>query len=247
MQKDENISSFNSRTKQNLDFSLTFVGFKNYLVINFLKYTMSRYNVRKFVFLTSVYNIDSELPNNNTPNYKILKEAIDYIRKNTDKNSPEPELKILHMTDIWDFFSHIKLFSSIRGESAVFNISAGPSVYSSAAIVWAIKNNYRIAYSIENHHHLDQDPDVVFKEIDLMPYINFLFNTDNVDRLVIEAVHKGCRRTSEIRDYLYKLEYKFSLKTIENRINELRRKNILQVSGEKFYTIILKEIIDRMV
>lgn len=246
MQKDEVFTSHNNE-KINIDFICTFVGFKKYLVVNFLKQMLSIYNVRKIILVTSKRENTFHSIHTDLPNEEILRESIEYINKQKISLDSEIEIETKRINFIWDFFEYSKELSKIEGSSALINLSAGPAAYTSFAIVWAISRNYSVAYSVESKKYGDLEPNVVFKQINITPYMNYIFKTDQIDKEIVGAVISGHRKSSNIRERLNQLGFEYSLRTIETRIIELKRKKILHISGEKIYKISVEEAIEKLI
>ena len=244
MQKDEVFSSHN-REKQNLDFMCTFVGFKRHLVMDFLKQMLSFYEVSRVILVTSKkasINVGHEEP----PNEKLLKEAVEYIDGYKAQGGANVEIQILRMKFMWDFFAYANELSKLKGENALINLSAGPAAYSSAAMVWAITNDYMIAYSIESKKYGSLETNAVFKQFSITPCMNYNFKTDQIDKEIINAVLLGCRKSSEIREKLIESGFDYSLRTIETRVLELSRKKIVHIGGGKIYKITIAEVIEKI-
>lgn len=246
MHKDEVFTSLNN-AKQDIDFICTFVGFKKYLVINFLKQMLSIYNPKKIILVTSKKRNISRTGHKDLPNEEILNESIEYINDQKILLKSEIEIQTKRINLMWDFFEYSKELSEIEGSKALINLSAGPAAFTSFAIVWAISKNYTVAYSVESKIYDDSEPDVVFRQINLTPYMNYIFKTDHTDKDIVDAVIQGHRKSSSIRDRLSQLGYEYSLRTIETRVMELKRKKILHVGGEKIYKISVEEATEKLI
>jgi len=245
MQKDEFFTSHNNM-KQDIDFICTFVGFKKYLVADFLKQMLSIYNAKKIILVTSKKRNILETNHKALINEEILNESIEYINNYKIILNSEIEIQTKRINFIWDFFEYSAELSKIEGSRALINLSAGPAAFTSFAMVWAISKNYTVAYSVESNKYDDSEPDVVFRQINITPYMNYIFKTDQIDKEIVDSVIQGYRKSSVIRDRLNQLGFEYSLRAIEARVIELKRKKILHLSGEKIYKISVEPAIEKL-
>jgi hypothetical protein len=221
--KDEKISSsMNGESGITL---VTFIGFQEHLVINFLK-TYIQNGVKEVLMFTSVPP-KSEIDGQMSINIEIRKKSVNLIR---DALGDRTTIKFVELENIWDFQEYYFNLSRFPIESAILNISAGPAVFSAAGMIWALEHGHSVSYSVEYHNNVRLISSV-FALLDLRPYINSIFSTDNVDRMVMSALKNGRSDSLQIHEYVKSvIGFKISLRSIEIHINKLHDLGIVEIT-----------------
>ncbi len=229
---EENVSS------SCVDTIVSFVGFQIDIIIPFMRpYLISEENcLNRIVLFTS--KLDDLNPDEDSIRAnRLLENVLTYIGELNSR----VQVEINKLVNIWDLRIYTKIFERIISKKASVNLTSGPSIYSIAAFLWAIKNNHLVEHSIETKSPLYRKS-VVFKRIDMAPYFNILFHTDRTDREIIELLRKGQSNTREIRNYLNnEVKENFTLRTVENRVNKLVELRILGIVRGKQNIIFLND------
>ncbi len=216
---EEDISSYN------IDTIVTFVGFTEKLVMEFLKpyINIKDHGLKRIVlFSSAATKMDSDVLV--TTNLLLQK-----VIKSINKEIPDINIDSFLLGNIWNLKEYHAKFNEIKSKRASVNITAGPSVFSIAAIIWAIENNHFVEHSVESNNPLTGKT-VVFRRIDVIPYFKSIFFTDRIDKRIIEFLKEGAKTSTAIRIYLKNQnDGNLSLRTIENRINRLNEFGILSV------------------
>lgn len=211
---------------------ISFVGFQEHLVMNFLK-TFMRNGVKEVLLFSSKVQEIAKEPLGNV-NIDIRKKAIRFIR---DSLGNETRILLIEMENIWDFQDYYARLSREPVEKAIINISAGPAIFAAAGMIWAMENNHHISYSVEYHHN-GELVSSVFSLLDLRPYINSIFSTDNVDKMIINALREGKSDTLQVyRQINEVLNYRISLRSIENHVTKLSKLGIVDITKAKINKI----------
>ncbi|MGC8656967.1 MAG: hypothetical protein ACP5RS_06400 [Thermoplasmata archaeon] len=223
MLKDEKISSLKSP-----ETLVLFIGFRKHLVMEFLK-TFKSPGIEHIVIFYSKKSegIDRK---NLMKNKKLINDAILFIKNNFNKNLIIKEMEI---GNIWSFNEFYNELHKINAKKAILNISAGPSTFSAAGILWAIEKKHYIAHSVE--FYLDGKlSSCIFNLINVNPYVSSIFETDNLDKMIINCLRNGAKSTVEICEIINdNMHYKISLRSIEMHIKKLNNLGILDISKGK--------------
>ncbi|WP_153280207.1 hypothetical protein [Thermoplasma sp. Kam2015] len=162
------------------------------------------------------------------------------IRNDLDKELKEHwktfEIEDMILKNIWDIKEISEQLNRIQNECLV-NLSAGPSVFASAAILWGFKrHSLQIGHVIERRDpsliKLGQNNISIFSFIDLTPYF-FYVNLDYINKLILKAIAEGKTTSNKILDYLHvSLEEsrKISLRIVQMRLTELRDHGLVKSS-----------------
>ena len=219
---------------------VTFVGFQEHLVINFLRTFLKKGVKEVWLFTSATRTI--YLEKNQITNLELRKRAIDLIEKTLDDGNVA---KVFELENIWDFQEYYFYLSQFEGTRAIINISAGPSVFSAAGMIWALEHGYTVSYSVEFYNN-SKLVSSVFNFLDLKPYISFIFSTDNVDKMIIESIKNGKNDTLQIHRYLNRvLGYELSLRSIESHIQKLHGLEIVEVIRGKTNKINLSQKLNK--
>jgi len=223
MQEHEIISSL----KNNVNL-ITFVGYKEHLVLNFIRDNIKINPLRIYIFTSKAPLLIRE--QQNALNEIILKKLKEYVK------TEGSNIKIIeNRTDnLWNIKYYYKTLKSLPANSHyIINISSGPGVYSSAAMLWALETDNQISYSIESRQGRILQS-AVFRNLDMKLFSFFNFKTDNLDRLIINALEHGNNTTISIKDYLWSQKrYKTTLRNIQSHVHELCNQEILTTDGNK--------------
>ncbi|MFG1391132.1 hypothetical protein [Acidiplasma aeolicum] len=222
-QKDEINSSL-----KDVDF-ITFVGFKKHLVLRFIEDNLQNYIPDNIYIFTS---------NTNEPidDYSRKKEEIIQELENI-ANKREINIKKYLQDELWNIKYYYKMLNSMPRKKYIINISAGPSVFAAAGMLWALQNNNYVSYSVEHYEHR-QLISCVFRNINMRSISNLTFNTNNLDRFIIDALKNGMNNTNEIRQFLLKYyKYQTGLRNIQQHIKKLEELGIIRLSGNKIWEI----------
>ncbi len=227
MQEDEKISSL----KHGVNL-VTFIGYREYLVLNFI-----RDNIK--VNPSIIYIFSSKLPmliseQQNAQNEIILKNLKEYVKM----NNKDVQIIENRTDNLWNIKCYYRTLKRLPTNSHyIINISSGPGVYSSAAMLWALETENQISFSVESWHNKILQS-AVFRNLNMQAFSYFNFKTDNLDRLIITALENGNRTTIEIKEYLWKQKgYKTTLRNIQVHIRELCTSGVLMTDGNKPSTI----------
>lgn len=220
---DDEVSS--STTSGSSEISLvSFVGFQEHLVMNFLK-TFVNNNVKEILLFSSM--VQKTATEQYIINLELRKKAIRFIR---DILGNKVHISLTEMENIWDFQDYYVRLSQNLVEKAIVNISAGPAVFAAAGIIWAMENNHYISYSVEYHNN-GKLISSVFNLLDLRPYINSVFSTDNVDKMIVNAMREGKFDTLQIYKQINEvLKYRISLRSIEIHLRKLNQLGIIDIT-----------------
>lgn len=204
---------------------VTFIGFQEHLVMNFLK-TFIKKGVKEVLLFTSIPP-RSELDEQQKKNLEIREKCVSFVRNSLGE---EATIKIIELENIWDFQEYYFNLSRFSMESAILNISAGPAVFSAAGMIWALEHGYSVSYSVEYHNN-DGLITSVFALLDLRPYINSIFSTDNVDKMIIDALKKGNKNSLQIHKFVIsEMGFGISLRSIEIHIKKLNDLGIIDIT-----------------
>lgn len=227
MKQDDEEYSSSSHIKKQLAL-ISFIGFQEHLVINFLKTFMGS-DVGDILFFTSFERAVAR-ENLGQMNLTLRKKAIEFIRTTLGN---KVQIQIIEMKNIWDFQDYYAQLSKKHFEKAILNISAGPAVFSAAGIIWAMENNQSISYSVE-YHNSGELVSSVFSTLDLKPYINSIFSTDRVDKVILESLRAGKNDTLQVHEYLNdKAGFDLSLRSVEIHLQKLYKLGIIDITKGK--------------
>ncbi|QRF75593.1 hypothetical protein Thermo_01098 [Thermoplasmatales archaeon] len=220
---DEKYSSLNSE-KNNITL-VTFIGFQEHLVLNFLR-TYLRNGVKEVMLFSSIPQRNAT-EGKSTIDREIREKAIKLIR---DSSGEDVTIIVKEIENIWDFQDYYFQLSRKAVEDAIINLSAGPAVFSAAGMIWALEHGYRVSYSVE-YHDDGKLVSSVFSLLDLRPYINSVFSTDNVDKMILSALKKGKSDTLQINRYINDItDYRISLRTVEIHLGKLNKLGIIDIT-----------------
>ena len=226
MQKNEYLSSPN-RTDL-----ITFVGFKEYLVINFIKDNLT-YNPLNIYIFTSKQD---KILNSNKE--KLLNETIlDRLKIMVHERNEGIKIKEFRTGNLWDIKYYYQNLTKLPKANYIINVSSGPGVYSAASMIWALETDNKISYSIENWHNRELQS-AIFRNLNMRPFEIFNFKLDNLDKYIVKALEAGRTNTDQIRKYLKtNLNYEVSLRNIQVHLKKLSESGIIELAGTKTYSI----------
>ena len=215
---------------------ISFVGFQEHLVINFLRTFISN-GVREVLLFSSKME-EAQKDRLGAINLYLRKKAVQFVR---DSLGYEVRILLIEIDNIWDFQNYYVRLSQEPIEKAIINISAGPAVFAAAGIIWAVENNHDISYSVE-YHNEGKLVSSVFNLVDLRPYVDSIFSTDNVDKMIIKALKNGEADTLQIYRYINEtLKYRISLRSVEIHLIKLNKWDIVDITKAKVNKISLSE------
>ena len=227
MQKNEFFTSHQEKADL-----ITFIGFKEYLVTNFVRDNLKFDPSNIYIFTSSkspLVGIRQEAPLNEV----ILNKLKDMV------HSANEEIKIKeNRTDnLWDIRYYYRKLKGLPDSNYVVNISSGPGVYSSASMLWALETNNKIAYSVEYRKNGVLDS-ITFRNLNMRPFGFYNFRSDNLHRYIITALEAGMATTTNIQAYLWKhMKYETSLRNIQIHVRELSNSGVIEIAGTKPYVI----------
>lgn len=210
-----------------IDTVVSFVGVREYLVSEFLNpYLWVRDNgLKKVVLFSSTEGSDQDLEI-----YKKSREILEKVSSEVKARRPNVELEIILLKNIWDIKALLVMLSKVKANKASVNITAGPSSFSVACLLWAIENDYFVEHSVETNNKFTGKV-VVFRRINVIPYFKSIFSLDNTDKEIILFLKEGPSTTNKIRQHLKNMKhFELTLRTIENRVSKLNEKGIITVS-----------------
>lgn len=222
IEKDENYSSL----EQSIDL-ITFVGEKDHLVSKFMTRNLE-VNPRHIYIFTSDYIKDPE-----SKTTQIMNKMKNVLNNwNTDI-----ETVMYIVKDIWDISYYYKSLKSLPDNKYIINISAGPSVFSSAAMLWSLETNNQISYSVEQWENRILTS-CIFRNLNMKPFSLYYFKSDNIDRYIIHSLESGRDTSVKMKDFIEtKWGFKTSLRNIQEHIRKLYEFGILDVGGGKEHII----------
>lgn len=229
---EENLSS------NNIDTLITFVGVREYLVSEFLRpYLLNKDNgLRKVVLFSSTKDEDDVIEI-----YNKSREIMEKISNEIKELRSDVKLEIILMKNIWDIKAFLEKLSSIDATIASVNITAGPSSFSVACLLWAIEHGHFIEHSVETANKFIGRI-VVFRRINIIPYFKSIFQVDNIDKDIISILRKGSCTTNKIRSDLKTLKHiDLTLRTIQNRVSRMNEIGIISISKGKSNIIELSD------
>lgn len=218
IKKDEKYSS----SKQSIDL-ITFVGEKDHLVSKFMSRNLEVNPEHIYIFTSDYINDpDSKTArimnklNNLLNNWNKKIETVRYVVK-----------------DIWDISYYYKSLKLLPNKKYIINISAGPSVFSSAAMLWSLETNNQISYSVEQWENRILTS-CIFRNLNMKPFSLYYFNSDNIDRYIIHSLESGRDTSVKIKDFIEsEWGFKTSLRNIQEHIKKLHEFGVLDVGGGK--------------
>jgi|ACXJ01.1.fsa_nt_gi hypothetical protein len=214
-------------TSNVIDTIVTFVGIREYLVSEFLNpYILDRYNgLKRVVFFSSTEESDED-----AEIYKKSKEILQRISQEVEEHRSDVKIELILLRNIWDIKTCLARLSTIKATKASVNITAGPSSFSVACLLWAIENGHFIEHSVETNNRLTGKV-VVFRRINVVPYFKSIFALDNIDKEIISFLKEGSSISTKIRQYLRNIKhFELTLRTIENRVSKLNEDGIVKIS-----------------
>ncbi len=220
----QNSELYSSSLHKNL---ITFVGFKEYLVLNFIKDNLRYLPDKIYLFTSSKRSLSNEAAENE----KIIEKVKEIANRNhfvvIEKRQQE----------IWNIRLYYSQLSDLPKVPYIVNLSAGPAVFSAAAMLWALERNVDISYSIE-HYESNVLTSIIFKNINMKSISNLIYNTNNVDRYIIDAIKAGRNDSNSIMEYLKsKFNYNMGIRAIQLHIRKLKELNIIITTEGKTYKI----------
>jgi len=211
---------------------ITFVGYREYLVLNFIRDNIKLDPSIIYIFTSRAPLLISE--QQTALNEIILKKLKEYVK--TIKNN----IKIIeNRTDnLWNIQYYYRTLKNLPTDSKyIANISSGPGAYSAASMLWALETDNQISYSIELREGRKLQS-AIFRNLNMKLFSYYNFKTDNLDRLIINALEQGNNTTTSIKDYLWdQKRYKTTLRNIQSHVHELCNQRILSIEGNKSYII----------
>lgn len=215
---------------------VSFVGFQPHLVINFLNKFLKMNVSEVILFSSKVNTLVSK--RESTANEKIAREALELI---SSAGCESIKATIIRLQNIWDFQEYYIKLSEIISERAVINISAGPAVFAAAGMIWALERGHRISYSVE-YHNKNGLISSVFTELDLRPFVNSTFSTDNVDSMILRSLRTGDSDTIKIHEWLnIILGYRISLRAVESHLSKLSKLGIVEITKGRVNKVSISE------
>lgn len=227
-----------------VDTLVTFVGAQKDLIIPFLKPHLERGqdSLTKIVIFTS--KVDPERPDELAKSADVI---LNDVLRFVNAYDLKANVMVNRLANIWDLKLYIEKFEEINSKRASVNITAGPSIFSIAALLWAIRNSHVIEHSVESKNPLTGRT-VVFKNIEIKPYFNMLFFTDITDLEIINFLKKGSSTSTRIRKYLKEEKrIELTLRTVENRINNLNELGVVDIVKGRQNTVLLSENILKLI
>lgn len=214
-------------SSNSIDTLVSFVGVREYLVYEFLRpYVENKNNNLKKIFLFSSVKQENEDPYIHSKSMEIMEKIV----KQIIVLRPDVEIEEIFLENIWDIKYCLGKLSAIDSKVASVNITAGPSTFSVASLLWAIENNYFIEHSVETVNKLIGKI-VVFQRINIIPYFKSIFEIDNVDREIIAFLKRGATTTNKLRLHLKEEKrMEMTLRTIESRVSKLNEMGIIKIS-----------------
>ena len=204
---------------------VTFIGFQEHLVMNFLK-TFIKKGVKEVLLFTSIPP-RLEIDEQQKKNLEIRKKCVSFVRDSLGEGTT---IKIVELENVWDFQEYYFNLSRFSMDRAILNISAGPAVFSAADMIWALEHGYSVSYSVEYHNKATLVSSI-FALLDLRPYINSVFSTDNVDKMIMNALKKGHNNSLQIHEYVKSvMGFRISLRSIEIHIKKLNDLGIIDIT-----------------
>ena len=204
---------------------VTFIGFQEHLLMNFLKTFIGNGVKEVLLFSGSLQMAARE--RQVTVDIELRKKAIHFIR---DSLGEGVSIVLIEFENIWDFQDYYIKLSQRPIKHAIINISAGPAVFSAAGMVWALEFGHKVSYSIEYHNN-GKLVSSVFSMLDLKPYINSIFSTDNVDKMIMGALRKEKYDTLQIYRYINDdMGYTLSLRSVEIHLEKLSKLGVVDIT-----------------
>jgi hypothetical protein len=189
-----------------------------------LRGTMNSFN---YIF-TSDYHKDPT-----SPTVEILNK-IQIILQNWDSKIETVEYIA---SDMWDISYYYKTLRSLPDRKYIINISAGPAVFSSAAMLWSLETNNQISYSVEQWNNKIRVSSI-FRNLNMKPFSLYYFKSDNLDRYIIYSLESGRDSSIKMKEYIeFKWKFKTSLRNIQEHIKKLYEFGVLDIGGTKEHII----------
>ena len=226
------------------DTLISFIGVTENLVFEFFKpyITINYDTLKRIILFTKSFNSNEE---------DEIQRKSQTLLKNVElflgKMFPQVEIKIIYMKNMWNLKDYYSTFKEIKSEKASINITAGPSVYSIAGLMWAIEHNHFVEHSVEAFNSVT-GRSVVFNRIDVNPYFKSIYFTDNIDKVILKALDGAQLTTNYIRKYIINtIGDDLSLRTIQNRVNKLKEYGIVSISVGRQNTIQLSDEMKKII
>lgn len=210
-----------------VDTLITFVGVRDYLVTEFLK----PYLIDKTILLKKIVFFSSYSDNDNDSEYhNKSKLLLDNLLKDVASRRPGILIEVKLLENIWDIRLFLAKLKEIKAHKASINLTAGPSSFSIASLLWAVENGHYIEHSVESNNKFTGRI-VVFRRINIIPYFKSLFFLDKIDRTIISCLKEGSKTTKNIRFFLNNENNEnLTLRTVEYRVAKLNEMGIVSVT-----------------
>ena len=212
---------------------ITFIGFTDYLVLEFLDAVIHDFNDSKnidFLFIQS-----KDAGDKKDVVFKIKNNSIAKIRSNW----PNKDVQEEYVGNIYDFTNYLNLLKKYsNAQNLILNVSAGPYTYTSAASIFGLMHGSIIYYNV-----LTATKTTFFRPINTKP-LKYIFNLIPIDREIINILknNKSCS-VNDLYILMNQNGIKSTTRNIQYRLNELYLEGIVFKSGKKSALYYLNEFI----
>lgn len=215
---------------------VSFVGFQEHLVMNFLRTFIGKGVTEILLFSSRPHNTIRD--EQTKLNIELRNKAVQFSK---DSLGTEASIVVIQLENIWDFQEYYVRLSQRPIEKAIVNISAGPAVFAAAGMIWAMEKDHYVSYSVE-YHSSGKLVSSVFNLLDLRPHINSIFLTDNVDKMIIDTLRNGSVDTLQIHRQINDvMKYRISLRSVEIHLGKLNKLGIVEITRGKVNKINLSQ------
>lgn len=212
---------------------ISFVGFQKHLVMTFFQQAKKLFgNQIRIIYLfhgqdTYIAQVD--------PRFLELRSS---LNKEFNENWKGVEIRWISLRNLWDIKEIYGKMEDVIGDRFVINISAGPSIFGAASLLFGLKKGSTvIGHVIERPEPLKENKIEsesyelfsIFTFIDLDPYLS-LVRLNHVERAILRAIINDNHFSVDILNYLIK-EYGdpkvLGLRRLQSILKDLTAKKVL--------------------
>lgn len=213
---------------------VSFLGFQTHLALGFFEQARKIYghhNGTIYLF----HSRDESLTEDQKERYLAVRGGVDNELRNNWKNF---KIEDIILNNIWDLREAYRYLTTIPYDNCLVNVSAGPTVFATSAILWGMrKHSLIIGHVIER-----SDPSLVetgngkriavFTFIDLRPYFYYV-SVDRMSKAILKSISLGKENSVEILEFLrryYEEDNRISLRLVQMRLRELSLHGLIKCS-----------------
>ncbi len=219
--------------KYSSNLAITFIGFTDYLVLEFLTAVIQDFKDSKNIDFLFVQSKDAG--DKKDVVLKIKSNSIAKIKSNW----PGKDIKEEYVENVYDFTNYLNILKKYSNiQNLILNVSSGPYAYTSAASIFGLMHGSIIYYNI-----LTATKTTFFRPINTKP-LKYILNLIPIDREIINILKdkKTCT-VNELYILMSQNGIKSTTRNIQYRLNELYLEGIVLKSGKKSTLYYLNDFI----